>query len=195
MSIVGVIVAAGKSTRMGRPKQLLPIGGRPMLQWVVDAAEASTLDQVVVVTGYAVDEVRAGITLRRAIWAHNPEPDRGTMSSFRVGVDSAGQAAAVMKLVCDQPEVTSETIDQMISAWDPDTDRVSLVEYRDGAGHPMLLAATALAEVLQENGDRLLWDLAERHPEAVRRLRVDAPRPIDINAAEDLRLIAARLGY
>ena len=45
--VVGVIVAAGESTRMGFPKQLLPIGDRPMLQWVVDAAEASTLDRVV----------------------------------------------------------------------------------------------------------------------------------------------------
>lgn len=195
MTVVGVIVAAGKSTRMGRPKQLLTIGGRPLLQWVVDAAESSALDRVVVVTGHAADEVRAAITLGRAIWAHNPETERGTMSSLRLGVAAAGEARAVMKLVCDQPEVTRETIDQMISAWDPDTHRASLAAYRDGPGHPLLFAEPVLAEVIDQEGDRLLWGFLERHPHQVGRLSVDAPRPIDINTADDLRLAAVRLGY
>lgn len=195
MTIVGVIVAAGESTRMGRPKQLLTIGGRPLLQWVVDAAEGSSLDEVVVVTGHAADEVRTTITLRRAIWAHNPQPERGTMSSLRVGVAAVGEAAAVMKLVCDQPEVTGDTIDQMTGAWDPGSHPAALASYRDGAGHPMLLAAGALAEVIEENGDRLLWDLVERDAAAVQWVAIDAPRPVDINTAEDLHLAAGRLGY
>ena len=195
MSIVGVIVAAGESTRMGRPKQLLAIGGRPLLQWVVDAAEASNLDEIVVVTGHAADEVRSAITLRRAIWAHNPQPERGTMSSLRAGVAAVGEAKAVMKLVCDQPEVTSVTIDRMIGAWDPGSHSVSLTSYQDGAGHPMMVAIGALAEVIEEDGDRLLWDLVEQHADDVQRVAIDAPRPVDINTADDLQSAAERLGY
>ena len=195
MTIVGVIVAAGESTRMGRPKQLLTIGDRPLLQWVVDAAEGSSLDEIVVVTGHAADEVRASVRLGRANWAHNPEPERGTMSSLRVGVDSVGKAEAVMKLVCDQPEVTGETIDQMIAVWNADTDQISLAAYEDGAGHPMLFASATLAGVIDEEGDRLLWDLVERHPDEANRVAVNAPRPIDINTAEDLSLASERLGY
>lgn len=195
MTIVGVIVAAGESTRMGFPKQLLPIGDRPMLQWVVDAAEASVLDQVVVVTGHNAEQVRASVTLDRAVWAHNPQPDRGTMSSLRVGVAAAEDSDAIMKLVCDQPEVTSETIDRMVSAWDPGRHRASLATYPDGPGHPMVFGVDALTEVIDEEGDRLLWELIERHPDEVDRLEVDAARPIDINTADDLRLAAERLGY
>jgi molybdenum cofactor cytidylyltransferase len=195
VTIVGVIVAAGKSTRMGRPKQLLTIGDRPLLQWVVDAAESSKLDQVVVVTGHAAEEVRAAIRLDRAIWAHNPEPDRGTMSSLRAGLEAAEDAEAVMKLVCDQPEVTSETIDRLLASWDPEAHQVSLVAYAGGDGHPMLLAGSAVTSVIAHDGDRLLWDLVERFPDAVGRLALTTSRPIDINTPDDLRLAAARLGY
>ncbi len=193
--IVGVIVAAGASTRMGRPKQLLEIGGRPLLQWIVDAAEASRLDRVVVVAGHAADEVRAAVTLGRAVWAHNPDPERGTMSSLRAGLAVADSPDAVLKLVCDQPEVTSDLIDGVVGSWDPEIHRVSLVAYRDGDGHPLLISTDALAEVIEEDGDRLLWRLVETNPERVSRLTVDRLRPIDINTEADLRLAAIRLGY
>jgi molybdenum cofactor cytidylyltransferase len=195
VTIVGVIVAAGESTRMGFPKQLLPIGGRPMLQWAVDAAEASMLDQVVVVTGHYSELIRVEIRLDRAIWAHNPDPERGTMSSLRAGLGAATAPDAVMKLVTDQPEVTSAMIDRVISAWDPDRHRVSLVSYQEGPGHPMLFGVDALAEVVEEDGDRRLWELVERHPDEVNRLVVDEARPIDVNSEDDLRLAAERLGY
>jgi molybdenum cofactor cytidylyltransferase len=193
--IVGVIVAAGASTRMGRPKQLLEIGGRPLLQWVVDAAEASTLDQVVVVTGHAADEVRAAITLGRAVWAHNPDPDRGTMSSLRAGLTGVDPPDAVMKLVCDQPEVTSDVIDGLVGSWDAAAHQAALVAYQDGNGHPMLIASPILDGVIGEDGDRLLWGVVEAHPELVSRLVVDRPRPIDINTGADLEVAARRLGY
>lgn len=193
--ITGVIVAAGASTRMGSPKQLLEIGGRPLLQWVVDAAEASTLDRVVVVTGHAAAEVRAAVTLDRATWAHNDEPERGTMSSLRSGLAVVAAPDAVMKLVCDQPEVTSDLIDGVIETWDPEMHRVSLASYQDGDGHPVLVSASALAGVVEEDGDRLVWHLVEATPERVSRFTADRPRPIDINTEEDLRMAAVRLGY
>ena len=193
-SVVGVIVAAGESTRMGRPKQLLPILSRPMLQWVVDAAEASKLDRVVVVTGHASEEVRAAIRLGRAIWAHNPHPEQGTMSSLRAGVAAGGPADAVMKLVSDQPEIATSVIDRLVDAWDPSQDRASLVEYRDGDGHPLLLATSVLAMIIGQDGDRLVWELIEGSPEEVRRLAVDRTRPVDVNVPDDVQLVAERLG-
>ncbi|MBT8193451.1 MAG: nucleotidyltransferase family protein [Acidimicrobiia bacterium] len=195
MTIVGVIVAAGASTRMGRPKQLLEIGGRPLLQWVVDAAEASRLDQVVVVTGHAADEVRAAVTLGRSVWAHNPDPDRGTMSSFRAGLAVAAPADAVVKLVCDQPEVTSDLIDGVVGLWDAAIHRASLVAYEDGDGHPLLISAPPLAEIIDEDGDRLLWSVVAANPEHVGRFTARRLRPTDINTEEDLRMATIRLGY
>jgi molybdenum cofactor cytidylyltransferase len=195
VTIAGVIVAAGASTRMGRPKQLLEIGGRPLLQWVVDAAEASSLDRIAVVTGHNADEIRATVSLRRAEWAHNDDPERGTMSSLRAGLAVIKAPDAVVKLVCDQPEVRSDVIDRLIESWDPGVHRASLVAYQDGDGHPLLVAAAALAEVIEEDGDRLLWGAVETDPARVSRLAVALPRPIDVNTEGDLQLAADRLGY
>jgi molybdenum cofactor cytidylyltransferase len=195
VTIAGVIVAAGESTRMGRPKQLLTIGDRPLLQWVVDAAEASTLDRVVVVTGHAAGEVRSAVTLERAVWAHNSEPGRGTMSSLRSGMINAGEPEAVMKLVCDQPEVTTAIINTLAAAWVSGAARAAVVQYRDGPGHPMLFSKAALGELLDRDGDRLLWSYLDDHPHEVVHVAVDQPRPIDVNAPGDLEAVATRLGY
>ena len=114
---------------------------------------------------------------------------------MRAGLAVVEEADGVMKLVCDQPEVTSETIDRMISNWNPAAYRASVASYRDGPGHPMLFAAAALAEVVGREGDRLLWEFLNRNPDDVAMLEVDEPRPIDINTIDDLRRAAGRLGY
>jgi len=193
VTVAGVIVAAGKSSRMGRPKQLAEVGGRPLLQWVVDAAEASRLDRVVVVTGPGAGEVRRAVHLSRASWAHNPAPGRGTMSSLRSGVAIAGEADAVVKLVGDQPEIAAAVIDELIDSRDPGRFDIVLASYRGETGHPLLFESGALQDLIDLDGDRLLWEHIERHPERVQRVAVDSPRPIDVNTPADLERVAARL--
>lgn len=191
MTTVGVIVAAGASTRMGEPKALLEIGDRPMLQWVVDAAEASAVSEVVVVTGHYEEQIRAAVRLGRAVWAHNPDPSRGTMSSLRAALEVASPADALVKLVADQPEIDPAAIDALIGAFDPDRHDTGLVRYRDGDGHPMLVVASALDQLGE--GDRLLWRLIEDRPARVVRVPWDAPRPLDVNEWDDYQAVAKRL--
>ncbi len=179
---------------MGQPKQLMPIGGKPMLQWVVDAAEASRLDRVVVVTGHATDAIQAEIRLGRSQWAYNPDPGRGTMSSLGVGLEAAGPADAVVKLVSDQPEIRTSVIDALILTWDPDGYSAALVRYQDGDGHPVLVSTDSLAEVSGEEGDRLVWQLMQEQPDRLFKLESNQPRPTDVNHPEDYQLVAARLG-
>lgn len=188
---VGVIVAAGSSTRMGEPKALLPIHGRPMLQWIVDAAEEASLGEVVVVTGPDGDRIRAAIGLRRAQWAHNPQPELGTMSSLRAGLVAAGSAQAVVKLVCDQPEIRSSVIDGLLMAWNPALHDVGLVAYADGDGHPVVVSRAALSELGE--GDRMLWQLIEEPSDRVLRLTSNQPRPLDVNDPEDYEAVVVRL--
>ena len=189
----GVIVAAGTATRMGELKQLIALGERPMLQWVVDAAEASRLDRVVVVTGPGDAEVRSKIRLERASFVRNMQPERGTMSSLRAGVAGAGPADAVMKLVADQPEVTTGDIDALIGAWDPDRFSSALISYSDGPGHPLLVGRDLLDRVLRRDGDRLLWHLIEGNAGGLLLVSVDRPRPVDVNDPADLELVRSRL--
>ena len=162
-----------------------------MLQWVVDAAEASQLDRVVIVTANGDADIRSIIKTERAYFARNPDPERGTMSSLRAGVDAGGPADAVMKLVGDQPEVTAEDIDAMLDAWDPDRYATALASYRDGRGHPLLVTRDVLDKVLHENGDRLLWRLVESEgPHAV---TIDRSQPVDVNTPGDLDRVRDRL--
>ena len=165
-----------------------------MLQWVVDAAEASKLGRVVVVTGPGDAEIRSRIRVERAYFARNPAPERGTMSSLREGVAAGGAADAVMKLVADQPEVTAADIDALIEAWVPEQHTGAQVAYADGPGHPLLVGRSLLDRVLAEDGDRLLWDLMEGEGERVRRVPVDRLRPIDVNTPEDVARVIDRLG-
>ncbi|MDH3607219.1 MAG: nucleotidyltransferase family protein [Acidimicrobiia bacterium] len=188
---IGIVVAAGSATRMGEPKALMPIGERPMLQWVVDAAEASSLSRVVVVTGHAEAAIRGGIQLNRAEWAHNPDPGRGTMSSLRAGLEAAGPAEAVVKLVSDQPEIRTSVIDALLLAWDPGQYDAALVSYVDGDGHPLLVATDVVAELA--DGDRLLWHLIEERPDRIMRVTSNQTRPVDVNTPEDYRAVIDRL--
>ena len=188
---IGVIVAAGSSSRMGEPKALLPIHDRPMLQWVVDAAEESSLEEVVVVTGADEDRIRAGVRLRRARWAHNPQPERGTMSSLRAGLAAAGPAETVVKLVSDQPEIRGPVIDGLLMAWDSALHDVGLVAYAEGDGHPVVVSHAALGELGE--GDRMLWRLIEERPDRVLRLTSNQLRPLDVNGPEDYEAVVGRL--
>ena len=80
--IAGVVLAAGTSSRLGRPKQLLPLQGKPLTQHVIDATIAAGLDEVVVVLGHAAEEVEAGLELpppARAVV--NPDYEAGQSSS------------------------------------------------------------------------------------------------------------------
>lgn len=192
-TIAGVIVAAGASRRMGQPKALVDLAGRPMLQWVVDAAEGSRLDRVVVVTGPGDADVRSTIAVSRAFFVHHPAPELGTMSSLRAGVAGAGPAGAVMKLVCDQPELTSSDIDALMEAWDRKRYRAARAIYRDGPGHPLLVDRTHLGEVLEQDGDRLLWKLLDNNPEGTQGVEIDRLRPIDVNDKADLDAVRERL--
>jgi CTP:molybdopterin cytidylyltransferase MocA len=109
-------------------------------------------------------------------------------------VAAAGDADAIMKLVGDQPEVSTEVIDALADNWDQDPAHSSLVRYQDGDGHPMLVGMAALTEIIDRDGDRLLWPLMAGEGGRVSRLVIARMRPIDVNTPEDVRAVSVRLG-
>lgn len=180
---------------MGRPKQLLPIGRIPMLEMVVRAAEASRLDRVVVVTGFAGVAIRDKVTLVRAVWADNPLPDSGSISSFRVGLAAGGPAAAAMLLPGDQPEISTAIIDDVLGTWVVARPWAMRTRYRGGiTAQPFVLSAEALIGLEVETGDKVLWRLMETHVDRVAVVDVDAEAPRDVNTWVDYEAVCARLG-
>src|SRR6476659_6714021 len=116
--VAALILAAGASSRMGRPKQLLDWEGRPLVRAAAEVALAARLDPLLVVVGGAqaqVAEALDGLPLRMIA---NRDYAAGQSTSLRAGIAALGQDAdAVVVLLGDQPVVTATIIEQLVAEW------------------------------------------------------------------------------
>jgi molybdenum cofactor cytidylyltransferase len=184
--VVGVVLAAGAATRMGRPKQLLPYRGRSLIQHAVDTAEASRLDRVVVVTGAYADDVEGELRTARAVTIRNPDFRRGNMSSLECGAMAMPNADAYLLLMGDHPDVPVEVIDAMVQLWRDEQPWGAVAVYRDHIAHPFLLSRAALDEAMSIGGPKLLWRLlGEDATGRVVRVTFELDPPSDVNTPED----------
>jgi molybdenum cofactor cytidylyltransferase len=195
--VSGVVLAAGASTRMGRPKQLLPIAGRPLLQHVVDAALASSLDEVIVVLGHRADEIEAALDLAdRARAITNPDFAEGQITSLRCGVAAANATArAVAILLGDQPSLRSQAIDAMVGAFLAAGARAARPVFPDAGGrpgHPVLLAREIFCELDPLRGDQGARTLFSEPRNGVIEIPVAGEPPPDIDTPEDLARFASQ---
>src|SRR5438128_1612854 len=142
--IAAVVLAAGLSARMGRPKSLLPLGGKPLLAHVIEAiVSAGGIEPMVVVTGHAADDVEKILQSFSVHPVHNPAyASGGMLSSIQVGVAAVmGKADAFFVVLGDQPMVRPATLAAMTDAWRQNRPRVLLPTHDGKHGHPILLAA------------------------------------------------------
>jgi molybdenum cofactor cytidylyltransferase len=195
--IVGVVLAAGMSHRLGRPKQSLPFGPGTLLSHVMNDIEASdALDRVVLVTGGAAREAVDDLVLSRARVVHNDAYDAGCASSLLAGLDAAGAAAAIVMLLGDMPGVTAEIVDEVVGAWRRAPSWAAVTEYRDGVGHPFVFSAEAFPELRLLHGDKAVWKIVDAEPaERVRRIPIDEPLPHDIDTWDDYIATCDRFGF
>jgi molybdenum cofactor cytidylyltransferase len=153
--IAGIILAAGRGVRMGKTKQLLPINGIPMLQHVINAALASRLDHVIVVLGHASSEIREAVDLSRVTVVENPDYQEGQSSSLKAGLHALNpDINAALFLLADQPSVDSETINQLIDAYQPDQTPILRPSFEGKSGNPVLMDKTVFPRLLELEGDQ-----------------------------------------
>ena len=114
--IGGVILAAGEARRFGAQKLLAPLHDRPILQHVIDAANASCLEDVVLVVGANPEALLAGLDLGRARAIRNPDPARGLASSLHAGLIALDERLhGALVLLGDVPGVTTALIDELVA--------------------------------------------------------------------------------
>jgi molybdenum cofactor cytidylyltransferase len=206
-TIVGVVLGAGKSSRFGTPKQLLPFGDTTLLGQAVRNANASALDRVVVVLGRASGELRASVDFGRAEVVENTAYGTGCASSLLAGLDAAGEdCEAIALLLGDQPGVRSEFIDQIIATWRQRRPWAAVTAYNTSPlvragfkpapyspalGHPFVFARAAFGDLRSLHGDKAVWKLIEAHPERVSRVGLEAALPPDVDTPEDYDLALA----
>lgn len=109
--VAAVILAAGEARRFGSQKLLATLRGRPLLQHVLDAANASSLSPIALVLGANADEIAACVRPGRARIVRNPEYQSGQASSLRAGLAALDDADAALVLLGDQPMVTAQLLD------------------------------------------------------------------------------------
>jgi molybdenum cofactor cytidylyltransferase len=198
MDLVGIVLGAGASRRLGRPKQTLPLGGTTLLGWVVrEAEDAGQLDRVVVVVGGAADDVVPQLPLRRATVVRNEAYRTGSASSLLAGLAAAGaDPAGVVVLLGDMPGVDATVIDTVARAWRARPTWAALTEYDEGAlAHPLVLSADAFPALRPLHGDKAVWKVLDAEPEdRVGRIRVARPLPRDVDTWDDYRAVLEDLG-
>ena len=186
--IAAIVLAAGGSTRLGRPKQLLSQGGRPLVRRPVEAAIEAGCAPVVVVLGAHAGEVRkalAGLAVQLVL---NSRWSEGMATSIRCGVEVVRRGAeidAALLLTCDQLEITGELLGRMLAEFDGRPGRRVACEYAGTVGIPALFHRSLFAELMLLEGDRGARPLLELEPELLRRVSwpegaLDVDRPQDV---------------
>lgn len=196
--IVAVILAAGTSSRLGRPKQLLQLGNQTVIEHVVDRVMASCVDRTVVVVGHAEDEIRRVLTSRDVDIVVNPLFREGQSTSLLAGVahakqlfasDPIGPNAIVMMLV-DQPSTQTFVINRVVAEWQRARPPVALAMYGTHRSHPVVFDERVLPELLEVTGDEGARQVLRRYGELV--VEIDSGEtnlPPDIDTEEAYRLM------
>lgn len=166
--IACVVLAAGRSTRMGQHNKLLEaLGGRPVVRRTVEAALASRARPVVVVTGHQADQVEAALAGLDVTFVHNPEFTSGMASSLKAGIAALpDRLDGAIVALGDMPEVGPAHLDRMIAAFEPKEGRSIIVPVHDGRrGNPVLWSAELFPAMERLSGDvgarQLIADNAE----------------------------------
>jgi molybdenum cofactor cytidylyltransferase len=201
-----VLLAAGESSRLGRPKQLVEIDGSPLIVRAISVALEAVPLEVIVVLGAYAEEIEAavardfGLGAEPEVAASSRSPIRivvnegwaeGMGSSIRVGVEAvdASSKAAVLML-CDQPRVSTELLLSLAEALS-DSDGISATEYEGRAGAPCAFARAVFPELLKLQGDRGARDLI-RDPARNVALVPFESAAADIDTQSDISTYATR---
>ncbi|HEY8201806.1 MAG TPA: nucleotidyltransferase family protein [Actinomycetota bacterium] len=191
--ISGIVLAGGTSSRLGRPKQLLDLEGRPVLQHVVDAAAAAGLDEIVVVLGHMADEIAAAIDLPPgARTCLNPRYASGQSTSLEAGLDAADPASeAAVVLLGDQPRIGAEVVRAVVDRFRESGARVVRAWYGGRPAHPVLFARSVWDALRTVEGDRGARELLKAHPDWEVRLEAGPEVPSDLDTWEDYERLKA----
>ena len=188
MTSAGLVLAAGSSRRMGRPKQLLPLGGRPLLERVVAAANDSSLDEVVVVLGAHAEVIQAGVDLGRARVVVNSDHDSGLGSSLRAGLASLGpEVGRAMVILGDQPAVSAELFDRLLELQATSGLPSAALRFGTLLHPPVVLERSLFGDLASLEGDVGCRAVVRGRPELVAPLpaETEGEHPIDLDTPED----------
>ncbi len=168
--VAAIILAAGRSTRMGGPNKLLAeLGGKPLVRIVTEQALASKAEGVIVVTGHQAELVEKALAGLDVKFVRNPDFAQGLASSVKAGVAAvADDADGALICLGDMPMISAQLIDHLIDAFAPDRGNLIAVPVSDNRrGNPVLWSRRFFSELMTLDGDIGARHLIAKHIEAV----------------------------
>ncbi|MCJ7667182.1 MAG: selenium cofactor biosynthesis protein YqeC [Anaerolineae bacterium] len=185
--VAGIILAAGESRRLGRPKQLLPLGEKTMVEHIMEVALSSPFQEVVVVLGHQAEKIRP--LLRGVKVVVNDEWPQGLSSSLCAGLGTLSpQFEACLFFLADQPKVTPQLVESLITRHRSTLAPIVAPRFRGQRGNPVLFARPLFPELLTLQGEEGGRSLIEKHSHLVEWVEVDSEEYfLDIDTLEDLK--------
>jgi molybdenum cofactor cytidylyltransferase len=194
--IAGLILAAGGSRRLGRPKQLEPWGSETtLLGAVVDRARSFGLGELWVVLGAELDAVIEQVDLENCGVIENPEWEEGLASSLRVGLDALtrmSKADDVLILLGDQPGIDPDVVDELVIAKKRSKRMAVVPKYRYTWGNPVLVDRSLWPRLISLSGDEGAKRILKAHPEWVEEVWVESLPPRDVDTSSDVEELRPR---
>jgi len=191
MKVGGIVLAAGRSTRMGSSKALLEIEGRTFLERAIDILAGGGCEPVVVVLPDGVSAGRAGELARAggAETVENPLAEAEQIDSLRVGLAALPEDVdGAVVLPVDHPLAGAETVRALVGAFAASGAPIVRPVYRDRPGHPVLFARAIWGELADPSLDRGARDVVHRHAGEIRDVPLDDRGiGVDVDTPDDYR--------
>ena len=173
--VAAILLAAGRSRRMGAFKPLLPFGQTTVIQTCVQNLRTAGIENIVVVVGHRADEVRHSLNDLRLRFAVNPDPDSEMSVSIACGIRELPiETKATLIALTDQPAVPSEITEAIVQQWRSGAKLV-IPEFQGRGGHPVLVDLSFREELLNLDPGLGLKSFFDAHRDEVQRLPVNSP--------------------
>ena len=188
MNVGAVILAAGKSERMGQNKQLLKLNGKTIIEDILDALSTAAINVQVVVLGGELEQIMKVLKprLSKIKIALNVTPELGMVSSFQTGLIVLSNFEAVFLVLGDQPILDPAFLQTMVSKMESDPEALIVSPVNDGKkGHPLLFRRQLFGEIMSLQEGQTIRDVVHAHADKL--ILVEAPEwtTMDIDTPED----------
>ncbi len=192
--IVAIILAAGESSRMGRPKALLPFDGKTFIEAIIAALKRSKVGEIIVILGHNGDEMKSRIERLPVTLLINRDYKKGQLSSLQVAIRYLIASAPTSEIdgilvhLVDHPYIDPALVDRMIEDFYSSQKLIVLPRYRSRRGHPVIFSASLFGELLQAPLDQGAKAVVNAHRQDTVELETDdAGVTIDIDTPEEYR--------
>ncbi len=175
--ISAIVLAAGRSTRMGRSKQLLPLGQTSVLQQTLSHLSETTATEIILVLGASAEAIRSQLPpalLEKANAVFNPNYEQGMATSLRVGLSATSpQSHAALIVLADQPFIRPATYDRLMDEYRRTRAKIILPTHQGTRGNPLLLDRSLFGEAEELQGDTGFRAILGNHLEEILKVEVE----------------------